>query len=307
LRRSEANLAEAQRIAHLGSAEWDLKTGEVWWSDEAYRICGFEPHQFSPTLKTMEEVFHPGDRHLFEETLDSASSREAKSYDFEHRIVRPDGEVRWIHRRGEVVRGEEGEEGLRIIWTIRDVTEHKRAEECLNYQATHDLLTSLPNRLLFEDRLEHALRRTSGRRGSMAAVLFMDLDNFKVVNDSLGHRLGDRLLVAVGESFRGCLRPEDTLARFGGDEFVALVDDFENPEDAVRIAQRIMEAYREPFVLEGQEIFVKTSIGISLITAHTTTSTSSEAVLRNADIAMYRAKEEGLGIGCSSRSCMSRP
>ena len=295
LRRSEANLAEAQRIARLGSWEWDLKTGEVWWSNEVYRIYGFEPQQYSPTIKTVEEVFHPDDRHLFREALDGASSREVESYDFEHRIVRTDGEVRWVHHRGEVVRGEEGEEALRIIGTSHDVTEDKRAEERLHYQATHDLLTGLPNRLLFGDRLEHALRRTSGRRGGMAAVLFMDLDNFKVVNDSLGHKLGDRLLVAVGERFRGCLRPEDTLARLGGDEFVVLVDGFENPEDAIGIAQRIIEAYREPFVLEGQEIFIKPSIGISLINARTTTSTSSEEVLRNADIAMYRAKEESRG------------
>jgi diguanylate cyclase (GGDEF)-like protein/PAS domain S-box-containing protein len=294
LRRSEANLAEAQRIAHLGSSEWNLKTGEVWWSDEAYRIYGFEPHQFSPTLKTVEEVFHPDDKHRFREIIDG-SSREAGSYDFEHRIVRPDGEVRWVHRRGEVVHGKEVEETLQILWTIHDVTEHKRAEECLHYQATHDLLTGLPNRSLFAARLEHALRRTSERRGHIAAVLFIDLDDFKVVNDSLGHNLGDRLLVAAGERFRGCLRSEDTLARLGGDEFVILVDDFENPEGAVRVAQRIVEAYREPFALEGQEIFIKPSIGISLAIAHTATSTSSEELLRNADIAMYRAKEEGLG------------
>jgi diguanylate cyclase (GGDEF)-like protein len=242
----------------------------------------------------VEELFHPDDRHLFRESLDDASP-ETESYDFEHRIVRADGEVRWIHRRGEVVRGEGGEEALRIIGTDHDVTEHKRAEERLHYQATHDLLTGLPNRSLFADRLDHAFRRTSGRRGRMAAVLFMDLDNFKVVNDSFGHKVGDRLLVAAGERFRGCLRPEDTLARFGGDEFVVLVDDFEKPEDAVRVAQRIIEAYREPFVLEGQEVFIKPSIGISLVTAHTTTSTSSEEVLRDADIAMYRAKKEGLG------------
>ena len=293
LRRSEANLAEAQRIAQLGSWEWNLKTGEVWWSDEAYRIHGFEPHQFSPNLKIVEELFHPDDRYLFREFLDDASA-ETESYDFEHRIVRPEGDVRWIHRRGEVVRGEGGEEALRIIGTDHDTTEHKRAEERLHYQATHDLLTGLPNRSLLADRLEHALRRTSGRRGCMTAVMFVDLDNFKVVNDSLGHKVGDRLLVAAGERFRGCLRPEDTLARFGGDEFVVLVDDFENPEDAVRVAKRIIEAYRKPFVLEGQEVFIKPSIGISLVAARTA-STSSEEVLRDADIAMYRAKEEGLG------------
>jgi diguanylate cyclase (GGDEF)-like protein len=143
------------------------------------------------------------------------------------------------------------------------------------------------------DRLQQALRHTRRRRGSKVAILFMDLDNFKVVNDSLGHEVGNRLLVAVGKRLRGCLRPEDTLARFGGDEFTVLIEDIENPEEAVRAAERIMEALRGPFVLEGQELFLKFSIGIALGEARTK---SPEDLLRDADTAMYRAKEEGLGF-----------
>jgi len=126
LRRSEASLAEAQRIAHLGSWEWDLTTGEVCWSDEAYRIYGFEPQQFSPTLETVAEIFHRDDRHLFRTLIDDASLKD-EAYDFEHRIVRPNGEVRWIHRRGEVVRGEGGEP-LRLFGTAHDITERKGVE-----------------------------------------------------------------------------------------------------------------------------------------------------------------------------------
>src|SRR5919199_3381671 len=144
LRGSEASLAEAQRISRLGSWEWDLKTGEVWWSDEAYRIYGFEPHEFSPTLETKSEVFHPEDRHLLEAAIDGAIYHH-DSFDFEHRIVRPDGEVRWVHRRGEVVRGER-EEILRILGTVHDITERKVLEERLQHQALHDPLTDLPNR-----------------------------------------------------------------------------------------------------------------------------------------------------------------
>ncbi|MBD0327925.1 MAG: PAS domain-containing protein, partial [Pyrinomonadaceae bacterium] len=126
LRRSEASLAEAQRIAHLGTWEWNLATGEVRWSDETYRIFGFEPQEFSPTLETVEEVFHQDDRHLFRALIDDAT-RKDEAYDFEHRIVRPDGEVRWVNRRGEVVRGEEGE-SLRLFGTVHDITDRKRVE-----------------------------------------------------------------------------------------------------------------------------------------------------------------------------------
>jgi diguanylate cyclase (GGDEF)-like protein len=144
------------------------------------------------------------------------------------------------------------------------------------------------------DRLKQALERTRRRSGrKKVAVLFMDLDNFKDVNDSLGHEVGDLLLVDVGERLRGCLRPEDTLARFGGDEFTVMVDGVENPADAVRVAGRIVEAFREPFVLEGRELFIKPSMGIALGTAQS--KTSSDELLREADTAMYQAKDEGLG------------
>jgi PAS domain S-box-containing protein len=136
----------------------------VYWSEEAYRIYGFELNEFSPTLETVEEVFHPDDRDLFRVTIDEVSY-EAESYDFEHRIVRPGGEVRWVQRRGEVVRGEGGEP-LQMIGTVHDVTEEKAFEERLEYQATHDELTELPNRPLFMDRLKQALRRTRRHRGA---------------------------------------------------------------------------------------------------------------------------------------------
>ncbi len=285
LRRSETSLTEAQRIAHLGNWVWDLKTGEVWWSDEAYRIYGFEPNEFSPTLKTVEEVFHPDDRHLLRAAIDDVN-HEADSYDFEHRIVRPDGEVRWIHRRGEAVRGEGGEP-LRMIGTVHDITEQKALEGRLEYQAFHDELTGLPNRRLFMDRLKQALRRTRRRQGRKVAVFFMDLDNFKVVNDSLGHEAGDLLLVAVAERLRGSMRPEDTLARFGGDEFAVLVEEVESPEDTVRVAERILEDFRESYSVEGREFVIRPSIGIALGTARTK---RPEELLRDADTAMYQAK-----------------
>lgn len=178
------------------------------------------------------------------------------------------------------------------VTAIRDVTERKKAEEHLEHQAFHDTLTDLPNRQLLLDRLGHALRRTNRRQGRGVAVLLMDLDNFKSVNDSLGHGTGDLLLIAVAERLKGCLRPEDTLARFGGDEFVVLLEDVEGSEEAVGVAERIIEEVRDPFMLERWELYVRGSIGIALGENRTK---ASEDLLRDADTAMYWAKDRGSG------------
>jgi diguanylate cyclase (GGDEF)-like protein len=177
------------------------------------------------------------------------------------------------------------------VTAVRDVTERRAFEERLRHQALHDSLTSLPNRELFVDRLGQALVRTR-RTKRKVAVLFMDLDEFKVVNDSLGHGVGDLLLTVVAQRLKRSLRPEDTLARFGGDEFTVLIDDVKSPEDAVRVAGRIKAELRRPFILEDRELSVTASIGIALGEARTN---DSEDLLRNADIAMYRAKNEGSG------------
>jgi PAS domain S-box-containing protein len=189
-----------------------VRTDKLYWSDEIFRIYGFEPQEFVPTFDRLMEVVHPDDRELLSTMLDGALHRR-EPYNFEHRIVRPGGEVRVIHRRAEVIRGEEGEP-LRMVGTVHDVTERKALEEQPAHQAFHDSLTGLPNRALFMDRLEHALAR-SGRRQASVAVLFLDLDNFKFINDSLGHEVGDQLLIAVAKHLQACLRPGDTVARLG--------------------------------------------------------------------------------------------
>jgi diguanylate cyclase (GGDEF)-like protein/PAS domain S-box-containing protein len=173
---------------------------------------------------------------------------------------------------------------------MRDLTERKESEARLRYQAFHDFLTGLANRHLFLERLEQALRRTGRTRGRKVAVLFMDLDNFKVINDSLGHQVGDVLLTAVSERLQGCLRLENTLARFGGDEFTVLLEEVANPNEAVRVAERFLETFRSPFVLDGREVVVTASIGIALGSASTK---NPEELLRDADTAMYRAKAQG--------------
>jgi diguanylate cyclase (GGDEF)-like protein/PAS domain S-box-containing protein len=185
------------------------------------------------------------------------------------------------------VRAYPSESGLSVF--LQDITERKSMEEQLQLQALHDALTGLPNRKLFMDRLGHALERTRRTRGRKAAVLFMDLDGFKVINDSLGHEVGDLLLTVVAQRLWRCLRSDDTLARFGGDEFVMLLEDIYGPHEAVRVAGRVVDELRRPFVVDGRQLFVAASIGIALGDARTKTP---ESLLRDADTAMCRAKDE---------------
>jgi diguanylate cyclase (GGDEF)-like protein/PAS domain S-box-containing protein len=175
------------------------------------------------------------------------------------------------------------------VVTFRDITERKALKEQLHHQAFHDLLTGLPNRALFMDRLEHALIRAN-RRGSKVAVLFADLDNFKVINDSLGHKVGDQLLIAVAERLKTHLRPEDTAARLGGDEFTILAEDIASVGEVVQIAERIAELLQPPIALDGQEVFATVSTGIAL---NSPTQEEPADLLRHADLAMYRAKYRG--------------
>ncbi len=414
LRKSEENLAEAQRMARLGSWEWDTKTGEVSWSDEVFRIYGFAPEEFVPTLNKLMEAVHPDDQRLLAQRI-QAALRKNEPYDFEHRIVRPDGEVRVVHRRAEVFFDEEGEP-LRMVGTVHDVTEQKEAEDALReseerfrsafedapigvalvgvdrrhlkvnrayremlgysdeellekphpeiihpddreksadrirgilgeetepyaierrylhadgrvvwslssislirdskgepshfvclhqditerkaleerleHQAFYDSLTDLPNRVLFLDRLEHALARTRRENGPVA-VLLLDLDGFKVVNDSLGHDAGNSVLIDLAVRLEVSVRPGDTVGRIFGDEFAVLLEAPAGIEEARRVAKRIEESLQAPFDVDGREVYVSASIGIAL--GETAEDRPAE-ILRHADLAMYEAKRRG--------------
>src|ERR1022692_4282984 len=176
-----------------------------------------------------------------------------------------------------------------IVYNAREITERKHAQEELLFNATHDVLTGLPNRALFLGRLESVVDRIKRHPQQAAAVLFIDIDDFKVVNDCYGHATGDALIKEVSDRLRACMRSDCTIARMGGDEFTVLVEDVTDPSDAIRVAERIQSSFTRPFLLEGLEVFKSTSIGIAL----TSPETRAEAVLQNADIAMYRAKSQG--------------
>jgi diguanylate cyclase (GGDEF)-like protein/PAS domain S-box-containing protein len=250
------------------------------------RVLGYE--QEERVGKPTCEYVHPEDvervRGHFARTLQQPGVRPP----LEFRIRHKDGSWRDVEVTRTNLLEDPAVRG--VVVNSRDVTERKRLAEQLQHQAFHDHLTGLANRALFMDRLGHALTRMT-RRDVSVAVLFLDLDNFKVINDSLGHERGDELLVAVGKRLTELLRSEDTVARLGGDEFTVLLEDVTSPTQATHVARRITEAFRSPFSLEGQELVVTAaSVGIAL---GTTGNQRPQEVLRDADVAMYRAKTTG--------------
>jgi diguanylate cyclase (GGDEF)-like protein/PAS domain S-box-containing protein len=210
---------------------------------------------------------------------------EGKSLPSERKYRRKDGTLLDVEVGGAMI----SYQSKRVVCSVaRDLTERKALEERLTHQAFHDPLTELPNRALFLDRLQHALA-SAGRQMSSIAVLYVDLDNFKIINDSLGHEAGDRVLVEAGRRLRSCLRPADTVARLGGDEFIALLENNAGVREATWISERILEKFRGPLFLEEQETLITPSIGILVAGP----DSRPEEILRNADLAMYRAKEKG--------------
>ena len=287
LHRSELALARALDAAQMGIWDWDFATDEVRWSEGRGRLFGLAPEDFRGTLEAFFAVVHPEDRAAILSGVARARD-ERTEYRQEYRVLRADGGVHWVEATGRCDYDAAGA-ALRMSGVTRDITERKRRDEQIQCLAYSDALTGLPNRSLYLDRLSQALALAERRR-EMLAVLFLDLDRFKHVNDSLGHLAGDVLLQSVARRLSAVLRPEDTLARMGGDEFTLLLTDPHGPEDAARVAQRVLDTLADPFTVEGHELFVTGSVGISL---YPTDGPDAPSLLRHAEVAMYRAKEQG--------------
>jgi diguanylate cyclase (GGDEF)-like protein len=296
---SEYRLANAQRIAGIGDWELDLVGGSLTRSEEIYRIFDRNPGDLPATSAIPPEIVHPGDRQLVEDFINSAKSR-GEDFKLDFRIVLRDGSTRYVHGQGEVLRDTSGKV-IKLVGTIQDISVRKLAEKQIEHLALHDSLTGLPNPRFFKDHIGMALAEAE-RMNYKLAVLFLDLDRFKNVNDSLGHGVGDLLLKEVAARVTKCLRKgdavardakssqENVLARMGGDEFTILLTTLRHAEDAARVAQRILDALASPCLIEGHEIFISASIGISI---YPEDGGDVGTLLKNADTAMYSAKEEG--------------
>ena len=284
LRESEAKF---RTLADTAPAAIFIYQGDQFrYANEATAaISGYSREEFLK-LPSFWEIVHPESieevkrRGLAEERGENVPSRH------EVKIIRKDGETRWLDYSAGVI-----EFGAKpaVMGTAFDVTERKRAQAQITSLAYQDTLTGLPNRLLFADRLTLAVAQAH-RRARRLGVLFLDVDRFKVINDSLGHSVGDRLLKALARRVAGTVRDEDTVARLGGDEFILLLPDASTAEDVVNVAEKILEAVRKPVRIDESELFVTASIGISL---YPDDGTDPETLVKNADTAMYRAKEQG--------------
>ncbi len=289
LRESEERYELAARAANDGLWDWNLKTNAVYFSPRWKSMLGLHENEIINSRKSWLKLVNPEDRRQLQQKIAAHINGDTTYFQDEHRMRHKDGGYRWMLNRGIAVRDASGK-AYRVAGSQTDITERKMAEEQLLHDAFHDALTELPNRALFMNRLKHAIDASKRRREYHYAVLFIDLDRFKVINDSLGHVVGDQLLIAVSKRIKGFLRPTDTVARLGGDEFAILLEDIQDDRDAVHIARRIKNDLPLPFTIMGYETFTSASIGIALSSAG---YERPENLLRDADIAMYQAKANG--------------
>ncbi|HEY0511220.1 MAG TPA: EAL domain-containing protein [Thermoanaerobaculia bacterium] len=290
LRDSEERYALAVDGAKDGLWDWDLRRGRIYFSSRWKAMLGFQNGDIGDDPAEWFSRMHPDDQPVVQLALSAHLAGRSPDFESEHRILHRDGGWRWVLSRGLAVRNEAGE-AYRMAGSQSDITARKAAEERLLHDAFHDPLTGLPNRALFMDRLGMAIAHAKRRLSYTYAVLFIDLDRFKNVNDSLGHSAGDELLVAVARRLESCLRPGDTVARLGGDEFTILLDEVADVDHAVQVAQRLHHEMARPFRVHGHEVFVTLSLGITVGAGGD--YDRPEDVLRDADTAMYGAKASG--------------
>jgi diguanylate cyclase (GGDEF)-like protein/PAS domain S-box-containing protein len=301
-RRSASERYElASRGSGDGLFDWRMSDQHVTYSETFAALFGYTHEEFGDTADAWLARVHADDLAQLRADIDAHLANPAVRLANEHRVRRKDGSWRWVFARGMAAPTQAtgtareqpplGQAGRLAGW-LTDIQDRKRSEDQLRHHAFHDALTGLPNRALFMDRLTHALARARRNESHRFAIVLLDLDRFKLVNDSLGHVAGDELLVSVGQRLESCLRPGDTVARMGGDEFMLLLEDVKGVEDARGVAERIQRALAVPLPLSGHDVVASASIGIAVGDG---SITEPHELLRDADTAMYEAKSHGAG------------
>jgi diguanylate cyclase (GGDEF)-like protein len=299
VRSQEARLDEAQQLARLGSWEIDLTSGSLTGSKTFRSMLALSGEHTHLDASSILDRIHLADRDLLDKLLTEAVAQQ-KGFTVEHRIVNPDSSERIVHTQARMKLGANGNAKMLEGFT-QDITERRHSEEHIRFLAFRDSLTGLANREAFTHRLQIAIHRARRTKGILA-VLYLDLDHFKRINDTLGHPAGDVLLESVADRLVECVRHSDFIARstdtespmmvsrLGGDEFTALLEDLSDPQDAARVARRVNESLERPIVVEGREIFITGSIGIAI---WPNDGEDGDRLMRSADSAMYHAKEHG--------------
>ncbi|HMZ00682.1 MAG TPA: EAL domain-containing protein [Burkholderiaceae bacterium] len=295
IREAQLRVEESERrlrfaMEATGDAVWDwhIPSGQLKLSQRWQEILGYEDGELSGTLADFLECLLEEDADDINRALGECLEGHG-DYEHEHRMRRKDGRVIWVLDRGRVVERDGDGRPLRMVGSVADVTDKKRAQDLIWQQANYDPLTGLPNRNMFRDRLQREML-ASDRSGRPAALLMLDLDEFKEVNDSLGHAWGDVLLQEAAQRLQLCVREVDTVARLGGDEFMILLGDVADPTAVTRVVHDVLRAVSQPFRLGSDLVYVTGSVGV---TFYPDDAATPEELLRNVDQAMYAAKREG--------------
>lgn len=289
LKRSEERYRLAVEGVNDGIWDWDGRDGKLFMSGRSRMILGFDTDQEYFSIDKWFGIIHPDDQNRFVRTLNKYITEPQKRHlQIDYRVKTADGQEKWVRTRGMAI-WDEGGIPVRAAGSITNITEQRLLDEKIHQLAYYDSMTGLPNRTLLMDRFVVA-SAAAQRKNRNVAVFFLDLDNFKTINDTLGHSYGDELLMKVGDKLKVKLRRSDTIARLGGDEFIILQSNVKNRDEVNRLADRLMDIFKHPWLLDHREFYVTASIGISV---YPDDGSDLHELMKNADAAMYRAKETG--------------
>ncbi|MEO8037512.1 MAG: EAL domain-containing protein [Betaproteobacteria bacterium] len=287
LKRQTALLAQTQHAAHIGGWELDIASNHLYWTEETYRIHETTAEEFKPVVEQAIEFYAPQSRGPIRAAIETAA-RTGEPWDIELELITARGQRIWVRATGSAEFGA-GDRPAKLSGSLQDVTERRRADERIRRLAHYDELTGLANRNLFNYHLSRTLSHAE-RYGRQFSVLFIDLDRFKNINDTLGHDVGDAVLRVIGRRLSETMRAADIVARLGGDEFVVIAEEVSPDEGTAEIARKLLARIEQPVPAQGQEFILTASVGISTFP---TDGRDMQTLIKHADIAMYRAKDRG--------------